>query len=59
MSSKWRQSFIERISIPWNEMPSGDLNELPNNLGIIKDSMMVEHQMLEIYFIHIFCFWIC
>ena len=27
--------------IPWNKMPSGDLKELPNNLGIIKDSMMV------------------
>ena len=38
---EWRQSFIERIMIPWNDMPSGDLKELPNNLGIIKDSMMV------------------
>ena len=38
---EWRQSFIERIMIPWNKMPSGDLKELPNNLGIIKDSMMV------------------
>ena len=27
--------------IPWNKMPSGDLKELPHNLGIIKDSMMV------------------
>ena len=38
---EWRQSFIERIMIPWNRMPLGDLKELPNNLGIIKDSMMV------------------
>ena len=38
---EWRQSFIERITIPWNRMPSGDLTELPNNLGVIKDSMMV------------------
>ena len=38
---EWRQSFIERIMIPWNKMPSGDLKELPHNLGIIKDSMMV------------------
>ncbi len=38
---EWRQTFIERIMIPWNKMPSGDLKELPNNLGIIKDSMMV------------------
>ncbi len=38
---EWRQSFIERISIPWNQMPLGDLKELPNNLGVIKDSMMV------------------
>ncbi len=38
---EWRQSFIERIMIPWNQMPKGDLKELPNNLGVIKDSMMV------------------
>ena len=38
---EWRQSFIERIIIPWNQMPLGDLKELPNNLGVIKDSMMV------------------
>ena len=38
---EWRQSFIERISIPWNNLPAGDLKELPNNLGIIKGSMMV------------------
>ena len=38
---EWRLSFIERITIPWNEMPIGNLKELPNNVGIIKDSMMV------------------
>ena len=38
---EWRQSFIERITIPWNNLPLGDLKELPNNLGVIKDSMMV------------------
>ena len=38
---EWRQSFLERITIPWNKMPLGDLKELPENLGIIKDSMMV------------------
>ena len=38
---EWRISFIERIKIPWNEIPIGDLKELPNNIGIIKDSMMV------------------
>jgi len=38
---EWRQSFIERITIPWNEVPLGDLKELPKNLGVIKDSMMV------------------
>ena len=38
---EWRLSFIERIKIPWNEMPLGNLKELPNNVGIIKDSMMV------------------
>ena len=38
---EWNQSFVERILIPWNEMPNGELEELPNNLGIIKDSMTV------------------
>ena len=38
---EWRQSFIERVMIPWDQMPLGDLKELPNNLGVIKDSMMV------------------
>ena len=38
---EWRQSFIERIFIPWDQTPSGDLKELPNNLGVISDSMMV------------------
>ena len=38
---EWRLSFIERITIPWDQMPQGDLKELPNNLGIIKDTMMV------------------
>ena len=38
---EWRLSFIERITIPWNEIPIGNLKELPNNVGIIKDSMMV------------------
>ena len=38
---EWRQSFIERITIPWNQMPAGSLEELPNNLGVIKDTMMV------------------
>jgi len=38
---EWNKTFIERILIPWDEMPLGDLKELPNNLGVIKDSMMV------------------
>jgi len=38
---EWRQSFIERLTVPWNQMPLGDLKELPNNLGVIKDTMMV------------------
>ena len=38
---EWRQSFIERIMVPWNQMPIGELRELPKNLGVIKDSMMV------------------
>ena len=38
---EWRQSFIERITVPWNQMPIGELRELPKNLGVIKDSMMV------------------
>ncbi len=39
---EWRLSFFERLNIPWNEMPTGDLKVLPENLGIIKDSMMVK-----------------
>ena len=38
---EWRLSFLERITIPWNEIPIGNLKELPDNVGIIKDSMMV------------------
>ena len=38
---EWRLSFIERITIPWNQMPMGELKELPDNVGIIKDTMMV------------------
>ena len=38
---EWRQSFIERITIPWDQIPLGDLKELPNSLGVIKDTMMV------------------
>tara|TARA_Y100001970_G_scaffold216522_1_gene265016 strand:+ start:14661 stop:15851 length:1191 start_codon:yes stop_codon:yes gene_type:complete len=38
---EWNQSFLERIFIPWDQMPSGELDKLPNNLGVIKDSMMV------------------
>ena len=39
---EWRLSFIERLLIPWNQIPIGELKELPNNLGIIKDTMMVK-----------------
>ena len=39
---EWRLSFIERLTIPWDQMPPGDLKVLPDNLGIIKDSMMVK-----------------
>ena len=38
---EWTYSFIERILIPWDQMPSGELDTLPNNIGVIKDSMMV------------------
>ena len=38
---EWRQSFIERTITPTNQIPLGELKELPNNLGIIKDTMTV------------------
>ena len=38
---EWSQSFIERTINPTNETPLGHLKELPNNLGIIKDTMTV------------------
>ena len=39
---EWSQSFIERTITPTNEIPLGNLKELPNNLGIIKDTMTVK-----------------
>ena len=39
---EWRQLFLERLATHnGGSIPIGDLKELPNNLGIIKDSMMV------------------
>ena len=38
---EWNQSFLERIFIPWDQMPKGELDKLPNNIGVITDSMMV------------------
>ena len=38
---EWNQAFLERILIPWDAMPKGDLDALPENLGVIKNSMMV------------------
>ena len=54
---EWRQSFIERVMIPWNQMPLGDLKELPNNLGVIKDSMMVRtSEARNLFHSHFFVF---
>jgi len=54
---EWRQTFIERINIPWNQMPLGDLKELPKNLGVIKDTMMVRtSDARDLFHSHFFVF---
>ena len=54
---EWRLSFIERLTIPWDQMPPGDLKSLPDNLGIIKDSMMVKtSDARDLFHSHFFVF---
>jgi len=54
---EWRLSFLERLTIPWNQIPIGDLKELPNNIGIIKDSMMVRtSDARDLFHSHFFVF---
>ena len=38
----WTQTFLDRLIVPWNQMPQGVLNKLPDDLGVIKDTMMVK-----------------
>ena len=54
---EWRQTFLERIIIPWNQIPMGELKQLPNGLGVIKDSMMVKtSDARELFHSHFFVF---
>jgi len=54
---EWRKTFFERLIIPWNQMPMGDLKELPNGLGVIKDSMMVRtSDARDLFHSHFFVF---
>ena len=39
---EWISSFLERVTIPWNDIPAGSLNSLPENVGIIPDTMIVQ-----------------
>ena len=39
---EWINSFFERLTIPWNDIPAGMLNSLPENVGIIPNTMMVK-----------------
>ena len=54
---EWRHTFYERIFIPWNQIPMGDLKELPNGVGVIKDSMMVRtSDARDLFHSHFFVF---
>ena len=54
---EWRQTFFERLIIPWNQMPMGDLKELPYGIGVIKDSMMVRtSDARDLFHSHFFVF---
>jgi len=54
---EWRQTFFERLFIPRDQIPMGDLKELPNGLGVIKDSMMVRtSDARDLFHSHFFVF---
>ena len=54
---EWRQTFYERLIVPWNQMPMGDLKELPNGVGVIRDSMMVRtSDARDLFHSHFFVF---
>ena len=54
---EWIQTFYERLFIPWNQIPMGDLEELPKGLGVIKDSMMVRtSDARDLFHSHFFVF---
>ena len=54
---EWTQTFYERLFIPWNQIPMGDLEELPKGLGVIKDSMMVRtSDARDLFHSHFFVF---
>ena len=53
----WIQTFYERLIIPWNKIPMGDLKELPSGVGVIKDSMMVRtSDARDLFHSHFFVF---
>ncbi len=54
---EWRQTFFERIFISRDQIPIGELKELPNGLGVIKDSMMVRtSDARDLFHSHYFVF---
>ena len=54
---EWRQTFYERLIVPWNQMPMGDLKELPDGVGVIRDSMMVRtSDARDLFHSHFFVF---
>ncbi len=54
---EWRQTFFERLFIPRNQIPMGELKELPIGLGVIQDSMMVKtSDARDLFHSHFFVF---
>ena len=54
---EWNQSFLERIFIPWDSVPAGNLDKLPDSLGVIDGSMMVRtSDARDLFHSHFFVF---
>ncbi len=54
---EWRQTFLERLFMPRDQIPMGDLKELPKGIGVIKDSMMVRtSDARDLFHSHFFVF---
>ncbi len=53
----WTQIFLDRLIVPWNQMPRGVLDKLPDDLGVIRDTMMVRtSDARDLFHSHFFVF---